>query len=278
MRSVSSSLYNKEYYLNTCLGFEEFGLYHGKKAHKRVDDLLSILKLKKGMRVLDIGCGRGDAAFYMARKGAEVIGIDYSKDAIELANQALKEQHRQVRRRVKFLLTDAKSINFGKNYFDFIIAIDFFEHLYKEELEIVMKRLSWSLKPGGTLLVHTEVNKVYLDFTHPFYIFPVSSFLIWINKVVTKNTYPGLPKDPRNDFHKKQHVNEPTYFYLKKLFKRHQFKGRIIQNVGLLKPPLSWKDIVYNIFVLFYPISKYIPLIYLFATDYTCIMKNAKNK
>lgn len=276
MKSVNPSVYTKEYYLNTCLGFEEFNSYCGRKVHNRIKRLLSLVKIRPGMRILDIGCGRGDAAFYCARMGAEVIALDYSKAAISLAKHALRKQDKRVREKVKFLLLDVKKINFSRNYFDLIVAIDVFEHLYKEELEIIMSKISFTLKPKGMLIAHTEVNRILLDFIHPFYIYPVSSILIWLNKFLTKKTYPGLPKDPRNDMHKIQHVNEPTYFYLKSLFKEYGFKGKIIQNIGLLKPSISWKDNLYNVLALLYPISNFVPLIYFFATDYICIMKNEK--
>ena len=131
------------------------------------------------------------------------------------------------------------------------------------------------VKPGGSLLVHTEANPLYLDIAHPKYIYPLSERLIKINKLFYGKDYPGLSKDPRNNLHKIQHVNEPTYFYLKKLFSNYCFKGKIFCRT-LKKPVLGWKDVVYNSIVILDPFSRIPPLKYIFAYDFICVMKNHK--
>jgi ubiquinone/menaquinone biosynthesis C-methylase UbiE len=276
MRQVSSKIYDKDYYLNTCLGSELFKNSGGKLLNDEWISLLKLIKIKKGLKILDLGCGRGDVSFYLARQGAIVTGIDYSLDAIELANEALIKMPSAIKQSVSFLRQDAKKIHFQEDYFDIIVCFDVFEHLYKEELEIVMGNISKILKKNGTLLVHTEVNKLYLDYLHKWFAYPLSNCLVTFNNYITRSDYQSLPKDPRNDFHRKQHVNEPTIFYLNSLFKNHKFKGTIIQNIGIVKPEISWKDKIYNLIVCLHPFSKFFPLNILFATDYVCIMKNNK--
>ncbi|MCL6096823.1 MAG: class I SAM-dependent methyltransferase [Patescibacteria group bacterium] len=276
MKQVDSKVYNKNYYLNVCLGSELYKNSKGKKINEKWEKILKLIDIKPGMNILDLGCGRGDVDFYLARKGVRVIGIDYSKDAIELCNKSLKNMPKKIKNLVSFYNMDAKKIEFKDDSFDCVISLDVFEHLYKEELEVVMKNLSKVLKRNGILFVHTETNRIYLDYTHKFYVYPVSHLLIKVNKIFFKKEYSGLSKDARNEYHKIQHVNEPTIFYLRKLFKRHSFKGKIISNAGLLKPIFSWKDYLYNILVCFYPISFYFPFNILFATDYICIVRNEK--
>lgn len=269
MRQLNPSIYTKEYFLHHCSTLDEKG-----KINKRFRKLFENINIDKNKKILDLGCGSGDLSIFLAKKGADVIGIDYSKNAIEIANEKLFREN-NFKGKLKFYLMDAKKISFEENEFDIVVSIDLFEHLYPEELEVVFKKISYVLGKDGILLVHTEPNKFYLNFTHPFYVYPISSLLIWINKKISKKNYPNLPKDPRNDFHKLQHVNEPTFYYLVNLFKRFRFKGNIYPVVSY-KSLLSWKDIIYNIFVWFYPFSKYWPLHLFFAYDYICIMRNDK--
>ena len=170
---------------------------------------------------------------------------------------------------------DAKKLRFKKNTFDVITSVDVFEHLYKEELELAMNEISRVLKPEGILFVHTETNKIYLNFTHRVWSYPLDKLLIIVNQLITKKKYSGLPKDPRNDLHKTQHVNEPTYYYLKNLFARHRFIGKINSLVPL-KPSISWKDKLHNFLVSLHPFSQYFPLHIFFAHEYICMMQNNK--
>ena len=40
------------------------------------------------MKVLDIGCGTGGSAFYMAKHyGVEVLGVDLSQNMLDIANE-----------------------------------------------------------------------------------------------------------------------------------------------------------------------------------------------
>ena len=90
MKSVSSKIYDKKYYLTVCPGSDEFKESGGKKLHLRLEKLLDKLSIDSSMRILDVGCGRGDVTLYLGKKSKEAIGIDYSKDAIRLASSAKK--------------------------------------------------------------------------------------------------------------------------------------------------------------------------------------------
>ena len=275
MKGLSSKLYNKEYYLNTCCGSDEFVKYQWRKVHPQIENYVKLIGNLENKIVLDIGCGRGDLAHEFAKKGAKVEGIDYSKDGVALANKALRYQNKGIKKRLNFKVMNAKKLVFKDNAFDVVTAIDVFEHLYKEELDDAMKEIYRVLKPNGRLFVHTDTNKIYLDFTHKLWCYPLSYVLIKINKLITDGEYKGLEKDPRNDFHKKQHVNEPTYIYLRSLFNKHNFRGQVKSEIPY-KPILSWKDRVYNMLVLLHPISKYYPIKALFEADYFFLL-NSKN-
>jgi ubiquinone/menaquinone biosynthesis C-methylase UbiE len=55
------------------------------------DALVQSLGITKGMRVLDLGCGDGTTAVPEARRGADVLGVDISRNLVEAANRRAKE-------------------------------------------------------------------------------------------------------------------------------------------------------------------------------------------
>lgn len=58
---------------------------------QEVDHIISMLNLKSGMRVLDVGCGPGRHAYELARRGMSVHGIDISQTFVDLATEAAPE-------------------------------------------------------------------------------------------------------------------------------------------------------------------------------------------
>ena len=63
-------------------------------------DFVDMLDLKPGMKVLDIGCGTGGSAFYMARNfGVDVHGVDLSTNMIGIAQDYRAEMEPAVKHR-----------------------------------------------------------------------------------------------------------------------------------------------------------------------------------
>jgi len=67
-------------------------------------EFTSQLGLQPGMKVLDIGCGTGGSAFYMARTfQADVHGVDLSSNMVGIAQDYRSEMEPQVKHRVSVL-------------------------------------------------------------------------------------------------------------------------------------------------------------------------------
>jgi len=115
-------------------------------------EFVSQLDLKPGMKVLDIGCGTGGSAFYMARTyGVDVHGIDLATNMIAIANDYRNEMEPHVKHRVQFYVEDAVSMPYPHNFYDVVYSRDTILHIPGKE-DLFRKFLS-TLKPGGKLLI-----------------------------------------------------------------------------------------------------------------------------
>merc|ERR1712200_29142 len=91
--------------------------------------------LKPGMKVLDIGCGTGGSAFYMARNfGCEVLGLDLSDNMLAVAYEHKLTMEEKVQHLVSFRFLDATLAEFPENYFDCVYTRDAVMHIAEKEL------------------------------------------------------------------------------------------------------------------------------------------------
>ena len=110
----------------------------------------SRLDLDANSDVLDVACGSGGPAIFMAQTtGCHVTGIDVNEGGINTGNQLAEA--RGMRDRVQFQHADAgKPLPFADASFDAIVCIDALNHLYNR-LEVLGE---WHrvLRPGGRFL------------------------------------------------------------------------------------------------------------------------------
>lgn len=113
----------------------------------KLDLICKKLKLQKGQRILDIGCGWGGFARFAAENyGVSVVGITISKEQSEYAKEYCKDLPIEIRLQDYRELTDR---------FDHIVSVGMFEHVghlnYRHYMEIVNR----ALKEDGLFLLHT---------------------------------------------------------------------------------------------------------------------------
>lgn len=101
------------------------------------------------IRILDVGCGIGGAARYLAKKSESiyVTGITLSKTQAERGNALTKEQNLQGR--VQLVVADAHHIPFPDNSFDIVWSLESGEHMADKYL--FLSELYRVLKPKGKL-------------------------------------------------------------------------------------------------------------------------------
>jgi arsenite methyltransferase len=80
-----------------------------------------MLDLSSGSRVLDVACGKGTAAVFLAKEfGCEVFGVDYGNQNVEAARSLAQTEH--VESRVQFERGDAETLPFAGESFDAVIC------------------------------------------------------------------------------------------------------------------------------------------------------------
>ena len=116
---------------------------------QEVKFLLELMRLKKGSRLLDVGCGPGRHAVAFARAGLAVTGIDISGRFLELAARAAHEAGVKA----AFFECDARQMPFDDE-FDAVVSIcqgGF--GLMGSDDPLVLRRMTEAAKPGGLVLV-----------------------------------------------------------------------------------------------------------------------------
>lgn len=102
-----------------------------------------------GQRVLDVATGTGLVAFALARRGAEVVGLDQSDHMLAGARQRLSRQPRDLRDRVTLIQGQAERLPFADAEFD---ALTFTYLLrYVDDPAATMRELSRVVKPDGRI-------------------------------------------------------------------------------------------------------------------------------
>lgn len=99
-----------------------------------------------GLRVLDVGCGRGNLAFMAARRGAHVTGIDPDAARIAFAREKLAAEPAEVRGRVRLLACGVEALS-PDELFDVAFSKDAFEHI--RDVPGVLGQMRDHLAPGG---------------------------------------------------------------------------------------------------------------------------------
>lgn len=149
----SRELYDKNYYLNNCSSYDLFNKSGGKKLDFVRQMTIKIANPLISMNALDVGCGRGELVYALAKKGLKVTGIDFSEPAIELSKKTCK--HFMDNKQVIIKKMNANFLEFPDDFFDLIFAGDIVEHLSDADMKKFIKESYRVLKPSGRIIIHT---------------------------------------------------------------------------------------------------------------------------
>ena len=126
---------------------------------KLASHLFTRFDMRKGAKLLEIGCGRGDFLEAFQELGADCYGLDQAESAVK------KLRHLQVKKAD----VSKEPFPFEDNAFDIVYHKSLIEHLYSPEH--LMRETYRVLKPGGRVIILTpdwvsQMKVFYEDFTH----------------------------------------------------------------------------------------------------------------
>ncbi|HET9902973.1 MAG TPA: cyclopropane-fatty-acyl-phospholipid synthase family protein [Xanthobacteraceae bacterium] len=133
--------------------------------------LAAKLLVGRGQRVLDIGCGWGGLALYLAEMcGAKVTGITLSQEQLAVARGRAEEKG--LSGAAEFALRDYRDVT---GEFDRIVSVGMFEHVGVGYYDAYFRAVAARLKPDGVALIHSIGRPEGPGITNPWiakYIFP----------------------------------------------------------------------------------------------------------
>lgn len=236
-KSLPSTLYTEEYFLTACEGYDVFLESEGAHLSRRLHDAFAVADVRPGLRVLDVGCGRGEILRHCLREGIDAYGIDYAEAAMQMTRQVIAAEQDQLRTEQPdgpapasgIALADAKILPFPARSFDRVLMFDVVEHLHPWELHAAMVDVRRVLQPGGRFVIHTAPNRWYDTYAYP-----------WVRRFRTLlGEGDKYPKDPRaiTPVNQDVHVNEQDLLSLRRALKD---AGFVNIKVWLDSPPQDW--------------------------------------
>lgn len=226
---VSASLYTEEYFRTACEGFDEFNTSEGEQLSRRLASAFSLARVAAGMKVLDVGCGRGEILRHAAGLGADAYGIDYAPVAVSMSQKVIEGTETIVPGRTGVALADAKTLPFPSRYFDRVLMFDVVEHLHPWELSASLSEIRRVLKDDGLFIVHTAPNIWYDKYAYPV----VRRFRSLLGQ---GDKYPRNPRNFLVSVNEHVHVNEQSMWSLNRTLRQAGFSGK----VWLESPPQKW--------------------------------------
>jgi ubiquinone/menaquinone biosynthesis C-methylase UbiE len=108
--------------------------------------VLDYLKPHKNEKICDVACGCGELSIRLIKRGCQVVGTDFDKKSITIA-QAFSGKN-------SFALANAEKLPFKRDIFDKVVSVCALEHF--SEGETALKEIYRILKPNGSVVLTVD--------------------------------------------------------------------------------------------------------------------------
>lgn len=143
-----------EHWQYSCAYWPKDEMTLGEAQTAKLAHIAAKLALKPGQKVLDIGCGWGGMAIFLAKHyEVEVTGITLSEEQIAYARERV--QAAGVADRVSIELVDYRDFAAAGRKFDRIVSVGMFEHVGQPQFDTFFEACANLLTDDGVMLLHT---------------------------------------------------------------------------------------------------------------------------
>lgn len=166
--------------------------------HKYGEGVIGLFDTIEGKRIIDLGCGNGALTKQLSDLGAKAIGIDGSKELLEIAKNNYPD--------LEFVYGDATAFTVEEKA-DAVFSNAVFHWIEKEKQLDMLKCVYDALKEGGelifefggyenTCLIHDMLNNEFekrgLSYTNPFYFPTIGEYAAFLELSGFKVQYATL--------------------------------------------------------------------------------------
>ena len=119
---------------------------------KEPDELIkfALTKFMPGASFLDLGCGQGRDALFMARNNFKVTAVDASEVAINQLNKTIKNDGLK---NLEAITADIRNFQIKKNKYDIIYGGNVLQFLKKTEAVKMIKNIKENITPDGFVIL-----------------------------------------------------------------------------------------------------------------------------
>jgi len=128
----------------------------------KLSEILNVLKIEEGSKVLDVGTGTGVMVPYLfneVKESGEIVAIDVSEKMISIAKDKYQDKYPNL----EFIVDNVNKFE-PENKFDIILCYSCFPHFLDQEH--TMGKLNNKLKKGGKLMIVHSKSRDFINNLH----------------------------------------------------------------------------------------------------------------
>ena len=138
--------------------YRQEGFYWGSTINRLAHEVLRLMPPERPLRLLDVGCGEGQAAVFFARNGYHVAAFDIAQSGLEKGRKLAQAAGVHV----NFFHGDLLHHDLAGEY-DIIYSTDVLEYVPPQKRERVLRGFREHTAPGGLNVLDAFVEKSFIE-------------------------------------------------------------------------------------------------------------------